>query len=74
MAQNTSLRTAKAGERLRQVREELGWSQSEMANHLGVNRSYVNRLESGVRVPGRDLAVTIEREFGIEVAAWSAAA
>jgi transcriptional regulator with XRE-family HTH domain len=36
---------------LRQVREERGWSQEQLAAQAGLNRSYVGEVERGRAVP-----------------------
>jgi|GEM_PF-4076026 DNA-binding XRE family transcriptional regulator len=42
---------------LSHFRARLGRSQSDLGRHAGVNASYINRLESGVRrVPTADVA------------------
>lgn len=35
------------GERLRQAREALGWTQSELAKRCGVDRTYIANIETG---------------------------
>lgn len=35
------------GERLRQAREALGWTQLELATRCGVDRSYIANIETG---------------------------
>lgn len=39
----------KMGERLKEAREYLGFSQEEVANHLGISRSAISLIESGKR-------------------------
>ena len=37
---------------VRALRERLGWTQSQMAEHLGLDRSSVSRLETGQHPKG----------------------
>ena len=37
------------GKRLRQLRTQRGWSQEELASHVGLDRSYVGGVERGER-------------------------
>jgi len=39
--------TARFGERLRQLRLRRGWTQVEMAERLGIDRSYISDMERG---------------------------
>ena len=41
----------KLGERLKKLRQEKGMSQGDIARKLGVHRSYISRIERGVRNP-----------------------
>lgn len=43
------------GQRFRRIREELGISQREMAEHIGVFATTIYRWEKGERIPKRDL-------------------
>jgi len=49
--------------RLRVLRAELGWSQQELAERLGVSRQTVNALETGRYDPSLPLAFRIARLF-----------
>jgi putative transcriptional regulator len=40
-------RIEKMSERLRNLREEKGWSQQELGNRAGIDRKTVNRIENG---------------------------
>lgn len=37
------------GERIRQRRSSLGWTQEELADRAGIDRSYIGGVERGVR-------------------------
>ena len=39
------------GKRLRDLRKKCGWTQAEMADYLGLDRSYVGEIEQGKRNP-----------------------
>ena len=50
--------------RLRVLRAECTWSQSELASRLGVSRQTVNAVERGKYDPSLPLAFKIARLFG----------
>lgn len=54
--------------RLRELREQQGWSQGELAVQLDVSRQTINALETGKYDPSLPLAFRIARLFtcGIE--------
>jgi putative transcriptional regulator len=49
--------------RVRELRERQGWSQGELAEHLGVSRQTVNAIETGKYDPSLPLAFRIARLF-----------
>jgi transcriptional regulator with XRE-family HTH domain len=54
------------GTKLRELREQRGWNQTELTRQLGLSHpSYVNYLEAGRRVPSLELIVQIADLFGI---------
>lgn len=53
------------GERLRQVRESRGLSQSELARRLGISANQINRYENGVIDPSPHQLMRIARELGV---------
>lgn len=55
--------------RLRELREERGWSQGQLAVLLGVSRQTVNALETGRYDPSLPLAFRIARLFGTAIEA-----
>lgn len=67
-------------ERLRAWTEDLDLSRAELGRRLGCDPSAVSKIILGKRLPGRDLAVAIERETAdlaggaIKAADWSDAA
>lgn len=48
---------------LRELRQERGWSQGALADHLDVSRQTVNALETGRYDPSLPLAFRIARLF-----------
>lgn len=51
--------------RLRVLRAEQAWSQSELAARLGVSRQTVNAIETGRFDPSLELAFKQARVFGL---------
>ncbi|QNP41971.1 helix-turn-helix transcriptional regulator [Lysobacter solisilvae (ex Woo and Kim 2020)] len=49
--------------RLRELREQQGWSQGELAERLEVSRQTINALETGKYDPSLPLAFRIARLF-----------
>ena len=52
-------------ERIKQLRENLGITQIELAKRLGLTRSSVNAWEQGISVPGTKFIVELSRIFKI---------
>lgn len=55
--------------RLRELRQQQGWTQAELGQRLGVSRQAVNALESGKHDPSLDLAFRIAALFDLAVEA-----
>ena len=55
------------GERICLLRRGQGWSQSQLAEHLGVSPSTVGMYEQGRREPSLQGAVALSRAFGVSV-------
>jgi len=51
--------------RIRELRQEQGWSQADLAARLGVSRQTVNALETGKYDPSLPLAFKIARLFDL---------
>lgn len=51
-------------DRLRQVREELGYSQADFAQRIGANQTTVSRWEKGERSPSDIELRLVAKEFG----------
>lgn len=50
--------------RVKERRQELGWTQQELADRVGVSRQSVNSIERERYVPSLPLALAIARVFG----------
>ena len=53
--------------RLRELREQHGWSQGELALRLEVSRQTINALETGKYDPSLPLAFRIARLFACRI-------
>lgn len=53
--------------RLKELRAELGWTQAELAERVGVTRKTINTVENGVFTPSTVLALKMARAFGLPV-------
>lgn len=51
--------------RIRELRNEKGWNQSELANFLNVNQRTVSNWENAIREPDFDMLIKIARLFGV---------
>ena len=54
-------------ERIREVREDRGLSQQELANELNEKASLIRKLERGDVLPSDDVRVKLERELEISL-------
>ncbi len=59
---------------LRAWREREGMTQFQAAGRIGIDFTYLTRIERGARKPGRVIAVKLEEVAGIPVADWDAPA
>ncbi len=53
--------------RIREFRETAGWSQGELARHLGVSRQTVNAVETNKYDPSLPLALHMAKVFTVPV-------
>jgi len=53
--------------RLKDLRGELGWSQGDLGERLGVSRQSVNAIETGRYDPSLPLAFKIAELFGLAI-------
>jgi putative transcriptional regulator len=59
--------TLRLNNRVRRLRAEREWSQTELAERLGVSRQTVHAIETGKYDPSLPLAFTIARLFGLTI-------
>lgn len=53
--------------RLREQRTQLGWTQAELAERVGVSRKTINTVENGVFIPSTLLALRLAAALGKSV-------
>ena len=68
MSSGTHALLAKLGKRIRTLRKRKGWTQTDMAVYLGLNRGHISDLERGKREVGLITLQVIARGFGITMA------
>ena len=58
--------------RLREAREAKGWTQAELAAHVGVSRKTINTVENRVFTPSATLAIKLAQalDFSVEQLFW----
>jgi transcriptional regulator with XRE-family HTH domain len=56
---------------LRQHREAAGWTQKELAVHLGKSESYISLLEGGARLPSEVTVRMLARLLGADEQEWA---
>lgn len=57
----------KSGERIHQLRLQAGYTQSELASKLNIDRSFLSHIESGKRGCSVDLLVQFSKLFGVSL-------
>lgn len=60
-----AMRNEAVGERLRLLRRALGYKSSEMADHLGIERTYWTRYEKGRQGLSSPVAALLTIRFGV---------
>lgn len=55
------------GERLKQLRQSKDWSQPELAQAIGIEQSYLSKLENDKSVPSPDMLNRILEAFDIDI-------
>ncbi len=53
--------------RVRELRTERGWSQTELGERLGVSRQTINAIENERYDPSLPLALLISKAFGLPI-------
>lgn len=53
------------GARIRRLREDLEWSQEDLAAHCGLHRTYIGGVERGERNIGLENVVRIAEALGV---------
>jgi len=53
--------------RMRELRDQRGWSQAQLADELDVSRQTVNAIETGKYDPSLPLAFAIAALFGLRI-------
>jgi predicted transcriptional regulator/transcriptional regulator with XRE-family HTH domain len=65
----TARRKVYAGRQLRELRQRLGYSQTDFASKLGVSLPYANQMENNHRPVSTTVVLALAREFGFDVTA-----
>lgn len=55
------------GENIKRIREEKKMSQDSLAKKVGVDQSYIAKIENGLKMPSMALGQAIAKEFGCTV-------
>jgi transcriptional regulator with XRE-family HTH domain len=55
------------GNRVRALRRERQWTQVELAEMLGIDRSYLSEIETGKKDPSLRVLKTIAEGFGLSL-------
>ena len=55
------------GEKLRQLRKQKEWTQPHLAEAIGIEQSYLSKLENGKSIPSADVFQLIQKVFEIEI-------
>jgi transcriptional regulator with XRE-family HTH domain len=59
--------TARFGDRLRQFRQEHGWTQVVMAEKVGIDRSYISDMERGKKNVCLPTLEVLAQAFGVTI-------
>lgn len=55
------------GDRVRALRQERGWTQVEMADFLGMDRSYLSEIENGKKDPSLSMLKVMAEGLSISI-------
>jgi transcriptional regulator with XRE-family HTH domain len=58
---------ARVGRRIKELRQEKGWSQQLLADHAELERAHLSRLEEGRREAGLRVLERIARALDVDV-------
>jgi len=64
---NSNNITVRFGQRVRQLRTELGLSQEAFADECGLDRTYISGIERGVRNPTLEVIAVIADGLGVRL-------
>ena len=56
------------GERVRKRREDLQWSQQQLADKMGTDQAFVSRIESDTYKPGMRVLTSLSKALGVSIA------
>ena len=51
------------GERIKRLRESMGWTKTRLAQTAGVSQSFISDIESGKKTPTVELGITLADFF-----------
>ena len=54
------------GEKLKSLRKEKDWTQPQLAEAIGIEQSYLSKLENGKSIPSADIYELILKTFEID--------
>ncbi len=55
------------GSRVRHLREDKGWTQEVLADHAGLDRSYIAGIEAGLRNPSVKALAKVAKGLGLSI-------
>jgi transcriptional regulator with XRE-family HTH domain len=58
---------ASVGERIRQRRKQLGWTQDELGRKAGISKGFLSNLENSMRSVGAEKLYDIARALGVSL-------
>lgn len=61
--------TRKLGERVKKLRQQRSWTQSELEAHLGLDRGHISEIENGKRMIRLETLQTIAKGFDLTMSA-----
>lgn len=59
--------TMHTGERIKELREKSGMTQTELAEKIGVSKSVISAYEKGIRNPSHKILESISDIFGVSI-------